>query len=397
MHKKFKVIIVGGGAAGLFCAVELTNKCGLSGQDVLILEKNDRVGKKLLSTGNGQGNLYNRDIESKYYHGEKEFVNEFCELAKKINLKEYLYSLGIPTFYADNGRAYPLSRQASSVLDIVREILAKREVNIYTQSPVESIKIKDKGYEVSANNVLYQAEKVVLAFGGAAQKQFGTDGSSFELVRSLGYRVSPLYPALVQLKTSLENIRGLKGLKEKAKVSVVEGDREIASYTGDILFTEFGVSGSAVFQVSSYIKGLKNPKLKIEFLPDLTLEETEKIITYRENLDGIGQDKLIGLVVKRIGQAVQKSARSTSGKDLAFALKNFVLDIKGDLGFNYAQVTKGGVLTEQVNAGSFESKKSKGIYLVGELLDVDGDCGGYNLAFAFASGIACAKAIKEEK
>lgn len=395
MRKDFKVIIVGGGAAGLLCAIELTNNSSILGQDLLILEKNDRVGKKLLSTGNGQGNLYNSDLSSKYYHGEEEFVKSFCNLAEKFNLKEYLYSLGIPTFYAENGRAYPLSRQASSVLDILREILAKRGVNIYTQSPVNRIKKKDYIYLLNANGEQYTAKNVVLAFGGAVGKQFGTDGSSFELVKQLNHTVTPLYPALVQLKTSLDSIRGLKGLKEKAKVTVLDNEKEIISSVGDLLFTDFGVSGSAVFQVSSYVKGLKKPRIRIEFLPDYTQDEIEKIIAYREKLEGIAEDKLIGLVVKRIGQAVQKTAKTLSPKDLSYALKNFTLDIKGDLGFNYAQVTKGGVLTKEVDSNTFESKISKNIYLIGELLDVDGDCGGYNLAFAFVSGIACARAIKE--
>ena len=387
---------MGGGVGGLLCAIELTSN-GFSGNDILILEKNDRVGKKLISTGNGQGNLFNRDNSAKYYHGDKAFIQTFCNHCDQIDLEQYLFRLGIPTCYESNGRAYPLCKQASAVLDILREILSKRGVNTLTNSQVTSITKKERAYRVCVGKNEYLADNVVLAFGGAVGKQFGTDGSSFELLKSLSHTVTPLYPSLVQLKTSLENIRGLKGLKERAEVTVLDGDKAIASSVGDLLFTDFGVSGSAVFQISSYVKGLKNPRLKISFLPDLSLSKVQEIIEYRENLEGIGQDKLIGLLVKRIGQTVQKTAKSLKAKDLAFALKNFMLEVKGDLGFNYAQVTKGGVRTSEVDANTFESKINKNLYLIGELLDVDGDCGGYNLTFAFVSGITCAKTIKGEK
>ena len=275
---------MGGGAGGLLCAIELTSN-GFSGNDILILEKNDRVGKKLISTGNGQGNLFNRDNSAKYYHGESSFVQKFCQLADETNLEQYLFRLGIPTCYESNGRAYPLCKQASAVLDILREILFKRGVNTLTNSQVTSITKKERAYRVCVGKTEYFADNLVLAFGGAVGKQFGTDGSSFELLKSLNHTVTPLYPSLVQLKTSLENIRGLKGLKERAEVTVLDGDKAIASSVGDLLFTDFGVSGSAVFQISSYVKGLKNPRLKISFLPDLSLTDIQKIIEYRENLE----------------------------------------------------------------------------------------------------------------
>lgn len=396
MRKNYQVIIVGGGASGLLCAIELTKKGGINPADLLILERTDRVGKKLVSTGNGQGNLFNKNMFGTFYHGDKTFIKEFLAQEKEIDLNKYFYSLGIPTCYAENGRAYPLSKQASSVLDVFREILLKRGVNILCNSKVTGIKKQAQAYTVCVEDNIFTANNLVLAFGGAVGKQFGTDGSSYDLVKSLGHTLTEISPSLVQLKTSQDKIKGLKGLKETALVCLYDNDKLITKSLGDLLFTDYGVSGSAVFQVSSYIRGLKNPILKIEFLPNLTINQVQEILEYRDKLEGVSSDKLAGLLVKRVSSAVQKSAKSSSSTDLAFAIKNFTLKVTGDLGFNYAQVTKGGVKTTQINEKTYQSKINKGLYIIGELLDIDGDCGGYNLAFAFVSAIVSARAIKGE-
>ena len=163
------------------------------------------------------------------------------------------------------------------------------------------------------------------------------------------------------------------------------------------MFTEFGVSGSAIFTVSAAVAGKKNVKLKIEFLPELSIFETEKIIAERQNLRYFApEDALSGILNKRVGQAVLKTAKSKKATDIAYALKNFTLSVTGSLGFNYAQVTRGGISTDKVNSKTFESMLNENFYIVGEALDIDGDCGGYNLTFAFVSGIVAARDIKEK-
>lgn len=399
MQKTYKTVIIGGGAAGLMAAVELVSGAdALNGQEVLILERNDRVGKKLIATGNGQGNLMNERFGEEYYYGEKQFISTFVNCAKQINLEKYLFNLGIPLVTAKDGKMYPLSKQASSVLDTLRAYLDFKGVITQTSKRVSKIQKCDNGYEIFVDKEKCLAEKVVFATGGMAGKQFGTDGSAYKLVEELGHKKTATYPSLVQLKTQTDLIKGLKGLKETARVTAFVGGRPLKSATGDLLFTEFGVSGSTIFQVSACIAGAKDAYLIIEFLPDLTYSQTEKILLTRSKKAYVkSEDLLCGVLNKRIGQAVIRGARGKSIQDVAYTIKNFKLMVTGSLDFNYAQVTKGGIKTDKIEPKTLESRICPGLYLVGEVLDVDGDCGGYNLTFAFVSAILSARAIKDQQ
>lgn len=397
MEKTFSVAIIGGGASGLLCAVELLRgKNAINGKDIVILERTDRVGKKLIATGNGQGNLSNANFDKEYYHGNKEFIEQFIKTAREIDIERYFNQLGIPFYTDEKGRKYPLSRQASAVLDIFREILSQNGVKVITDFYASDVKKTKNGFEVQSLTQKILAKKVVVACGGSAGKQFGTDGTSYHLLEKFGHKCTPLYPSLVQVKTELEKIRGLKGLKEYARVYALDGEKELKSQAGDVLFTEYGVSGNTVFTVSGYLATAKNPVIRIEFLPDFSLEETEKLLEERSksiNLESL--NVLCGIVNKKIGERLVKNINSTKPKDLAKLLKDFRLKVSGNLGFNYAQVTKGGIKTDQIDEKTYQSKLVDGLYLTGEVLDVDGDCGGYNLTFAFCSGILSAKSIKD--
>ena len=396
MNKIYQTAIIGGGAAGLMSAVELVSGSNaLNGKDVVILERNDRVGKKLIATGNGQGNLTNLNFGASFYYGEKPFIDAFIENYNKVDLISYLNNLGIITFSNKDGKVYPLSRQASSVLDIIRAILNEKGVEEKTLCQVNNIVLDKSNYKISTDKDTFYAKTVIIATGGAVAKQFGTDGSAYKLVENFGHEKTKLYPSLVQLKTDLDKIRGLKGLKEAAKVSAVVKDKEIMTATGDILFTEFGVSGSTIFSLSASVVDKEDAKIKIEFLPDLTESEIERILLGRQNKVFNGENYLLGMINKKIGQAVKKSAKSLDAKTVAKALKNFTLKVNGNLGANYAQVTKGGIKTEKIDKQTYQSKLSKNLYIVGEALNIDGDCGGYNLAFAFVSAIMASKSIKE--
>ena len=398
MQKIYRVAIVGGGAAGLMSAVELVyGNNSFSGDCIAIVERNDRVGKKLIATGNGQGNLMNEHFSNENYYGQKDFVNAFCKNALDIRLEECLYNIGIPLCTAKDGKKYPLSKQANSVLDIIRCILQEKGVQIFTESRVLSVKKQNQVFELKTENQCLFAQKVIIATGGKCAKQFGTDGSAYALLENFGHSLTKTYPSLVQLKCDLDKIRGLKGLKETARVSAILGGKEVKSAVGDVLFTEYGVSGNAVFQVSGHLTKEDKGQIKIEFLPDLTIEQVEKMLIDREQC-GIfnGENKLVGIINKRIGQAVLKTAKSQSAKDIAKVLKDFRLNVTGNLGFNYAQVTKGGIKTEDFNENTMESKFVKGLYAVGEVLNIDGDCGGYNLTFAFVSGIVASRHLKQQ-
>lgn len=398
MQKIYQTVIVGGGASGLLCAVELLGgKNAFFGSDVLILERNDRVGKKLVATGNGQGNLMNENFGTEFYRGEDSFISSFVRDAKKIDLEKYLFSLGIPLCTLKDGKKYPLSRQASAVLDVIRANLTHKGCVIKPLSYVKDVIKRGDVFIVKTETDEFFAKNVVLATGGMSAKQFGTDGSSYKLAEKFGHKKTELYPSLVQLKTETEKIRGLKGLKEVAKVTAIKNGKEKMSVVGDLLFTEYGVSGNTVFQVSAVFDGKGDESLKIEFLPNLSIDEVKMILINQAKTGYInGNEILDGILVKRVGQAVLKTARSKSEIDVAFALKNFRLKVTGNLGFNYAQVTKGGIKTIDINPKTMESKLVSGLYIVGEALDVDGDCGGYNVTFAFISGIISALAIKNK-
>ncbi len=396
MNKIYRAVIVGGGAAGLMSAVELLRgQNALLGEDVIILERNDRVGKKLSATGNGQGNLTNAFLSKENYHGDKSLINAFLDAEKQIHLQDYLRSIGIILCEQKDGKKYPVSRQANAVVDIIRYQLEKANCEIKTNALVKDIKQKDGVYILSGEFGEIRAENVILAVGGKAGKQFGTDGDSYHLAQKFGHELTNLYPSLVQLKCDLKDIRGLKGLKEIAKVSAFDGDKLLKSAVGDLLFTEYGISGSSVFEISGSLALAKSPRVNIEFLTEYSLEEVINLIKERQRNCFIdGQDMLCGIVNKKIGQAIVKSSKSTSATDVGYRLKNFTIKVTGNLGFNYAQVTKGGIKTDKINPLNMQSKLAKGVYLVGEMVDVDGDCGGYNLTFAFVSGIVAARDIK---
>lgn len=392
----YEVIIIGGGASGVISAIELSRgKNSISGDNILILEKNDRILKKLVATGNGQANLTNASISEENYYGDKNFVKSAVNDIINLDVKDYFYGLGLQTITDEIGRVYPMSRQASSVVDLFLAHLLKSNVTIKTNQSVTSVKEKDGIFLVKTNNVEYQSKKVIFAFGGSAGKQFGTDGSSYSLLNVFGHKTTNLYPSLVQIKTEREKIRGLKGLKEYALCTACDGDLPLKSALGDVMFTDYGVSGSAIFQISGHFAKAKNPILSIEFLPDLTIDQIAEILKNADKNSPIyNENAYLGIINKRIGLSILKTVQNKNYYSLAKALKNFTLKVTGSLGFDNAQVTKGGIQTKDVNSSDYQSKLKKGIYVIGEALDVDGDCGGYNLSFAFSSGVKCARAIK---
>jgi len=397
LNKIYKVIIVGGGASGLLCATELiSGNNAVVGEEVLILERNDRIGKKLIATGNGQGNLGNANLKEENYYGDKSFIKVFLEKAKEIDLDEYFYSLGIPIYTSQDGKKYPLSKQANSVLDTLRTYLGGKNVNIVTGSFVNSVTKKDGLFSVKSQTGTYTAENLVLAVGGASGASFGTDGSSYCLAQGFGHKKTKLYPSLVQIKTQTDMVRSLKGLKEQVVITAYDNFVPLKTATGELLFTDYGISGNAVFQISGHLAKATDPSVKIEFLPDFTEREIEKLIADRQaNAPFVDRiDILNGILCKRVGQAIVKTVKDFSPSNLAKALKNFRLKVTGNLGFNNSQVTKGGIATDKVNPYTFESELSNRTYILGEQLDIDGDCGGYNLTFAFVSGILSARAIK---
>lgn len=388
------VVIVGGGASGMLCALKLAESKQFN---VTLLERGERVGRKLSATGNGQGNISNVRFGAEHY-----FTDERVKLEKILNafnnaaLVSYFTSLGGLFESDDKGRIYPASRQASAVTDLLRFALERTGVKVITDCTAHKIWVKNEKFViVSEKEETFFADVAVLACGGKAAKNFGTDGSGYGLASALGHSVSPLYPALVQLKTDTKYIKNLKGIRADCLMRAYDGEKEIAHARGDVIFTDYGVSGNAAFQLSSYLTDAKRPHISVEFLPNESEEKLSELL--QNKLRFCTEDGVFGCILNnQIGRAVVKRVRDETGyfspKDGAHAVKNFNLSVVGTLGFDYAQVTRGGIPMSEINA-NLESKKQKNLYLCGEILNVDGECGGYNLQWAFSSGAAVAKSI----
>ena len=384
---KYDVAIVGGGASGLTCALALKR---LKRQaKVCVIDACDRLGKKLAATGNGQGNVSNINLTAQNYHGGGAEL-AFSIIGGDYNLPASLFNCILTC--DDEGRIYPSGRQASALSDsLIRELNSLGAVLI-TSTRVTQVK---KGFELSlSDGGRICADRVVLACGGKAQKQFGTDGSSYALAESLGHSITPLYPSLVQLKTDTTYTKTLKGIRAECVLSAEWKGRIIKQSRGDVIFTDYGISGNAVFLLSSAVADKTDVTVHIEFLPDVGAEEIVRDIKSKQKLGYPQSELLSGTLHNQLGRAIIKRACG-SAEDIAKAVKDFTLPVKGTLGFDYAQVTRGGVDCSLVDR-NLESKVCKDLYFAGEYLDVDGDCGGYNLLWAFASGVRVANKIAEE-
>lgn len=398
MNDSIKIAIVGGGASGLVLATALDS------EKVVLFERGDRVGKKLSATGNGQGNISNLQTKNGGYFSFTQAGVELAnQLAKRFgvdDLRAYFRSLGVLLTVDERGRLYPAGKQASALTDALRFAVAKKGVQTRTGEKIEKIEKAKGGFRLISDKGEYFAEKVILATGGKASKNFGTDGNGYALAQGLGHSVTALYPALVQVKTVTSDIKTLKGIRvSPAKVTAEYTDDNKTvkkSLTGDLLFTDYGVSGDLIFRLSAFFsdKIEKGVRLFIDFLPEFSLDELTEVVEekrrrYPETPFG---ELLCGIVNNQVGRAVTKKAKTENLQDAVALLKNFPLTVTGTLGFDYAQVTKGGIKIEEVDE-NLQSKKANGLYFTGEILDIDGECGGFNLQWAYSSAMAVATAL----
>ena len=398
-------VIVGGGAGGLCAAAAL----GRKGLRVTVVERLPRVGKKLLATGNGRCNLSNVDMQSVYYGKAAPFVQQVYAVTPPGEVAAFFSSLGLMTAVED-GRIYPRTMAASSVLDVLRMTCERASVTMLTDTEVVALSPSRRGgwsVQLADGSGLF-APHVIAAMGGSAAPSMGTDGTGARLMQALGHEITPLYPALVQLRCSHPALKGLKGIRTQAKLTLLIDGEPAARETGELLLTDYGVSGVCVFQLSREaapaLAQKRGVRLTVNFLP-----EVEAILPWLDaRIRQLSPTSLLalttGVLPRLLAQTILKEARlspdqpaeslSEAEKD-AFCgvLSAFPLTVTGTQGFANAQVTRGGVSLADVDPLTMASRLFDGLHMIGELLDVDGPCGGYNLHFAFASALTAAKAI----
>ena len=396
------VCVIGGGAAGMLAALTAAE----GGHRVLLLERQSRVGRKLLATGNGRCNLSNYHVSPAHYHGGAglcDFALSQFEVGATL---QYFASLGLLTVSEASGRIYPMSNMAGSVLDVLRYALERPEIDLQTGQTVTAVRKTPEGFSVKTETDTFSAQRLILAAGGAAGSKVGGVMDGYRLAKSLGHHRTALYPSLVQLKTDPTYPRALKGVKAQCGISICRGSQVLARNSGEVLFTEYGVSGPAIFDLSRSVSaGGSDLTCLLNFFPDW--EETEVLHWLCQRQAAMAEHEastlLTGSCHTRLGQMICKSAGFTSQKTagltrddlgrIARQATRFALPITGTCGFDQAQVTAGGLDTSEFDPRTLQSRLVPGLYACGELLDVDGDCGGYNLQWAWSSGRLAGKLL----
>ena len=400
--KKYDVLIIGGGAAGLAAAVSARKEN--SDISIGIVEKNDRVARKIHATGNGRCNYTNMDMKACYFYGKKQFVEAVLNSFGTDEALSFFKDMGI-MHRVEDGRVYPLSNQASAIADCLRLYLSENDVDFITDTCVSDIGKTAKGFRVGK----LECRRVIVATGGKAQPNLGSDGSGYKLLTSFGHELSALKPALVSIKTNTDTIKGLKGVKVFARVALYDNGKVIASDCGEVLFTDYGVSGIPVMQISRFSK--KGMTLEVDMLPELSFDEVvgeiyQRVYTLPEREGG---ELFAGMVNKKLAVPMLKMAKiekqtvkvknftDENIRECAVFLKNLQLKVTGDNGFNNAQVCAGGISLDGFDFNTMESKLVPGLYAAGEILDVDAICGGYNLHWAWATGAIAGRSASRSR
>jgi len=414
------IIIIGGGASGMMASItaaQLNKKA-----KIILIEHGDRLGKKILVTGNGKCNLTNRNMDISCYRSDNlSFVEDALSLFGTADTERFFENIGL-LLKEKNGYMYPYSEQAATVSDVLRGELARCNVDVQLSTKINKIVAKDNCFEIHCeDNKKFVGDRIILATGSKASPKTGSDGSGYELARQLGHKIIKPLPALVQLVCEGNFWKGIAGVRCDANVVIKADDKLVCEERGELQLTEYGISGIPVFQVSRYaVRALdegQNVSANIDFLPALSEEKIFKFIKSqielsksmfavykseetnknRGNFSKIVEESLNGFLNKKITVFILKEAKIQANKTLEKLtdkeikliiklIKHFEVKVTGSKSFDMAQVCSGGVDTTQVDSRTMQSKKTKGLYFVGELLDVDGICGGYNLQWAWTSG-----------
>ena len=402
-----QIIVVGGGAAGMLAAVSARRL----GADVTILEKNPRVGKKILATGNGRCNYTNVNTNvSCYYGNNPKFTHSALSSFTIEDTISFFNELGIEHKVEDLGKVFPMSDQASSILDVLLYELNNIGVNIICDANVKKIFKRGNEFIIRVEGGgEYLTDKVILTAGGKAMPSSGSDGGGFELAKKLGHTITDIYPALVQIMLEGQYFKRIDGVKFVGTAEIIHKNKSVVKDRGDILFTNYGVSGPPILQISRKAGELlnqgKEAYVKLDILDNMTVDEVRTLINKRFGYNpgksvefsfvGLINKRLIPVVLAEAGiENIKRPVSSVSAKELeniARVLKDWRFKIRGTKSWTSAQVTAGGVATDEIDPKTMESKIVKGLYFAGEIMDIDGQCGGFNLQWAWSSGFIAGK------
>ena len=393
----YDLVIIGAGASGMAAAISAKKEKPKA--DVLILESLPRVGKKILATGNGRCNLTNLSADKSSYNNP--FVTSVMEQYPPEKVVEFFSSIGLECVSDSEKRVYPMSNAASSVLDCLRFEVERRGIEIMTETRAEDVKSVNGIFIINSK---IRTKKLIISTGGKASPSQGSDGSGYQLLESLGHEITPLYAGLVQL-TVKENLRTLKGIRVKAEVSLKNNNGKcIDSSYGEILFADYGLSGIAVMDISRSVRAGKCA-CELNVIPEFSADDVSAFIGRfkKRNPEQSVEDSLMGIIPKMLAHYLIKISglradirlselKPQQMNSLSYNLKHMTFTVTGTKGFENAQITVGGADVRSFDAATLESMLVRGLYCTGELLDVDAPCGGFNLQWAWASGLAAGKA-----
>ena len=390
------IAIIGGGASGMAAALAAAEKKDVQ---VILLERQSRVGRKLQATGNGRCNLTNLHAAQGGYHGEDASFADFAlgEFSPEETL-EWFRSLGLFTVAEDSGRVYPYSDQANSVVDVLRFALEKPNITVKLGFEVEKVKKTADGFRVESREEAVECGKLIVACGGLAGTKLGGTMSGYRILRSLGHKCSKLRPTLVQLKSGWNGVAALKGVRANCHAAIFHKEELHRESTGEIQFTEYGLSGPVIFEISrDACQGGGDWLCRMDFLPEISEETLKAELLRRKNTGLPASELLTGILHNRLGRVLTQAAGISASRlvaelsdyeltQLAKLCKAFDVSLTEPMGMDSAQVTAGGILTKDFDNTTMESRLVPGLYACGEVLDIDGDCGGYNLQWAWSSG-----------
>lgn len=397
----YDVIIIGAGASGLMAAATAASK----GARVALLEHKDDIGKKILATGNGRCNFTNTDMSVNKFHGSKALIKNGLSQFNYADTIRFFKELGIPA-YDNAGYIYPNSRQAASVVAAFRMELMRLHVDVKTGINITDIKPADDrpGYCIQTDQGSFKSKRLIIACGLTASPKLGSDGSLFRQIEALGHHIQKPLPALCGFSCDGLNFKKITGVRCDATVASVIDGQMTEQNTGELQLADYGISGIPVFQISSLMsraldKG-QRVEVIIDFLPAFSDDELngyikDRSITTTDNrslnemLNGLLNNKLLLELIHKSGVSPDKKGRLLTDDDcksLTRSIKHTVVSVKKPRGVEFAQVCAGGIYTKEIDVRTLESKIHPGLYFCGELLDVDGICGGYNLQWAWTSG-----------